>query len=29
METDQEGDGGRKRGNPKDRMSEKGMELTE
>jgi hypothetical protein len=28
METDQEGDGGGRRGNPKERMPEKGMELT-
>jgi hypothetical protein len=29
METDQEGDGGGRRGNPNERMPEKGMELTE
>jgi hypothetical protein len=29
METDQEGDGGRRRGNPKERMLEKGTKLTE
>jgi hypothetical protein len=29
METDQEGDGGGRRGNPKERMPEKGPELTE
>jgi hypothetical protein len=29
METDQEGDGGGRRGNPKERMPEKGTELTE
>jgi hypothetical protein len=29
METDQEGDGGRRRGNSKERMPEKGTELTE
>jgi hypothetical protein len=29
METDQEGDGGGMRGNPKERMPEKGPELTE
>jgi hypothetical protein len=29
METDQEGDGGRRRGKPKERMPEKGMEPTE
>jgi hypothetical protein len=27
METDQEGDGGGRRGNPKERMPEKGTEL--
>jgi hypothetical protein len=29
METDQEGDGGGRRGNPKERMPEKGPKLTE
>jgi hypothetical protein len=29
METDQEGDGDGRRGNPKERMPEKGTELTE
>jgi hypothetical protein len=29
METDQEGDGGGRRGNPKERMPEKGTEPTE
>jgi hypothetical protein len=29
METDQEGDGGGRRGNPKERMSEKGMKTTD
>jgi hypothetical protein len=29
METDQEGDGGGRRGYPKDRMPEKGLEPTE
>jgi hypothetical protein len=29
METDQEGDGGGRRGNSKERMPEKGMELIE
>jgi hypothetical protein len=29
METDQEGDGGGRRGNPKERMPEKGMKPTE
>jgi hypothetical protein len=29
METDQEGDGGGRRGNLKERMLEKGTELTE
>jgi hypothetical protein len=29
METDQEGDGSGRRGNPKERIPEKGTELTE
>jgi hypothetical protein len=29
IETDQAGDGGGRRGNPKERMPEKGMELAE
>jgi hypothetical protein len=29
METDQEGDGGGRRGNPKERMPERGTEPTE
>jgi hypothetical protein len=29
METDQEGDGGGRRGNPKERIHETGMEPTE
>jgi hypothetical protein len=29
METDREGDGGGRRGNPKERMPEKGMKPTE